>query len=693
MRLTTIIRTLSLLALPLAAPLFAAEDIPPAPAFSAEQLTALPDKDWLTNGGNLSNQRYSPLTEINRDNVKDLKAVFRADLMDSALELRHNNQAQPLVYDGVMYVSTGQDDVFAISVDTGEVLWSYMSGLKESDAFVCCGWVSRGVGMGDGKIYLGQLDSKLIALDQKTGQVVWSIQTADPKIGYSLTAAPLYYDGMVIIGNAGGDLGTRGRMKAFDAKTGEEKWVFYTIPGPGEFGHETWPQDDDVWQWGGAPIWHTPALDPEAGLLYFSTGNAGPVLGGGVRPGDNLFTASIVALDVRTGEYKWHFQEVHHDIWDYDAPNPIILFEAEYNGVMRKGLAQAGKTGWIYLLDRLTGEPLIGIEERPVLQEERQATSPTQPYVIGDSLIPLEVQYAPENYELVNNGAIFTPFYETTVFTPLAGVNWPPSAYDPTTNYMFVCATDTANAARADATQFEAPTFKQQFLGGAYVGAGLLRRGIYSAVDLKTNKIVWQRQFNDGCRSGSLATAGGLLFMGRTDGRIIALDTRNGERLWEFRTDAPINSAVSTFTHNGEQYVAAYAGGGLFGAQKGDGVWVFALSGTLNQLPPPAAAGNPNPTLNGGAAAAAAVVTPPPGHVADKENGKRIYQASCVYCHGDTGTGGHGGGAELTSALTVETIMATLSTGRNAMPPFRAVLPPEQMHDLAVFLKEDLLAK
>lgn len=658
----------------------AAEEITPAPAFTVEQLTALPTDNWITNGGNLANQRYAPLDQINRDNVANLKGVWRADLMESALEFKHNNQAQPLIYDGVLYNSTGQDDVFAISIETGEVLWSYFSGLQDSDVFVCCGWVSRGLGMGEGKIFIGQLDSKLIALDQKTGQIVWWKQLEDPEIGYSLTAAPLYFDGKVIIGNAGGDLGTRGRVQAFNADDGELLWTFYTIPGPGEFGHDTWPADSDVWQWGGAPVWHTPAVDPEAGLIYFSTGNAGPVLGGAVRPGDNLFTASIVAIDVNTGEYRWHFQEVHHDIWDYDAPNPIILFEAEYNGVMRKGLVQAGKTGWLYILDRLTGEPLLGIEEREVLQEPRQATSPTQPYVIGDSLIPLEVAYAPENYELVNQGRIFTPFYETTVFTPLAGVNWPPSAYDPATNIMFVCATDTANAARADASQFEAPTFDGQFLGGAYVGAGLIRRGIYSAVDLKTNKIVWQRQFNEGCRSGSLATAGGLVFMGRTDGRLIALDASNGERLWEFRTDAPINSGISTFMRDGTQYIAAYAGGGLFGAAKGDGVWLFALDGTLTQLPPPTAAGPAGPAL-----------TIPEGRVANIDDGRTLYKQSCIYCHGDTGTGGHGGGAELTSVLATQDIITMLSTGRNAMPNFRPVMTIEQMHDIATYLTEDLL--
>lgn len=665
--------------------LLAAEIIPASPAFSTADLAEPSTSGWITNGGSLSNQRYSPLTRINRDNVSDLKGVWRAGL-NSALEFRHNNQAQPLIYEGILYIITGQDDVSAISIDTGEILWTYASNLTDEDVFVCCGWVSRGVGMGDGMIFVGQLDAKLLALDQKTGEVIWSIQAADPEIGYSLTAAPLYYEGMVITGFAGGDLGTRGRIKAYDAKDGSEIWTFYTIPGPGEFGHDTWPQDSDIWELGGAPIWHTPAIDPELGMIYFSTGNAGPVLGGAVREGDNLFTASIVALDVNTGEYRWHFQEVHHDIWDYDAPNPVILFEAEYDGQMRKGLAQAGKTGWVYILDRITGEPLLGIEEREVMQEPRQATAATQPYPVGDALVAQSIPYAPENYKLINEGRIFTPFFEdAAVFTPLAAVNWPPSAYDPATNYMYICATDTANAARADDSQYEPPTFEQQFLGGAYVGAGLIRRGVFSALDLSTNRIVWQRQFNDGCRSGSLVTAGGLLFMGRSDGRLIALDVETGARLWEFRTEAPINSAVSTFIHDGEQYIATYAGGGLFGGQKGDGVWLFSLNGILNEVP----------SSGGGFGPAGAItaITVPDDRIADVDNGKQVYQQSCVYCHGDTGEGGHGGGAELTSALGVLDIMTILGTGRNAMPNFSSVLSAEQIHDVGSYLTAELLVE
>jgi len=658
-----------------------AEDIRPAPAFTAKQLTLPAEEGWLTNGGTLSNQRYSPLRQIDRQNVKDLKAVWHVSL-GSGTELRHNNQAQPLVYDGVVYIATGQNDVFAISVDTGKVLWEYRSGLEESDAFVCCLWANRGVGLGDGRVYVGRVDAVLLALDQRTGGVLWQTKVGEPKQGYSLTAAPLYFNGMVIIGVAGGDLGIRGWIGAFDAKSGKEVWRFYTVPAPGELGHETWPADSDVWQWGGAPVWSTPAIDADLGLLYFSTGNPGPSLGGAARPGDNLFTASIVALDVATGRYRWHFQEVHHDIWDYDAANPIILFEAQYEGALRKGLAQAGKTGWVYILDRTNGKPLIGIDERPVMQEPLQATSPTQPVPVGDALVAQSIAVAPEDHRLVNQGRIFTPFAgETRIFAPLAAVNWPPSAYDPRTSWMYICANENANGARMDATQFAPPTFTKSFRGGDYAGAGVPASGIYSAVDLRTNRIVWQRRFNDGCRSGSLVTAGGLVFLGRNDGRVTALDASTGERLWQFQTEAAVNSAVSTFMHKGQQMLVTYSGGGFVSARKGDGVWLFSLKGTLEQLAPTKS--DPVP---------AAAVSPRVERAADVANGERLYRTTCVYCHGDHGQGGEGGGKQISSALGVDGILAVLTTGRDKMPAFGAALTHEELRDLATYVHGKLLA-
>ena len=277
---------------------------------------------WLTNGGNLFNQRYSPLKQLDRSNVKDLKPVWRASLGGSGLDRKTSGQAQMLEQDGVLYVVTGMDDVFAISVDTGALLWTYKANLDPEKVRVCCGWAARGVGMGDGRIYVGQLDNKVVALDQRSGKVLWTTQSQTLDDGpYSITMAPLYYDGMVIIGHSGGDMGIRGVIKAFDARTGAERWRWYTIPGPGEPGHETWPSDNDSWKYGGGAVWSTPAVDPDLGLIYFPVANPGPDLNGNVREGDNLFTSSIVALEVKTGKYRWHFQAVHHDIWDFGGSN------------------------------------------------------------------------------------------------------------------------------------------------------------------------------------------------------------------------------------------------------------------------------------------------------------------------------------------------------------------------------------
>jgi PQQ-dependent dehydrogenase (methanol/ethanol family) len=459
----------------------AAGPIAPAPAFKAKTLTAPPDDRWVTNGGNLYNQRYSPLTAIHRDNVRQVRAEWRTHLNRSGMKPQSSGQGQILFYAGTLYQVTGEDDVFALDVETGEILWTYAANLDPADVMVCCGWVSRGLGLGDGRLYVGRLDGKLVALDQRSGGVLWSIQAEDPRRGFSITAAPLYYNGMVIIGFAGGDMGIRGRLKAYDAKTGKLIWTFYTIPGPGEFGHDTWPADNDAWKYGGASIWQTPAVDPELGLIYFSTGNAAPDFNGAARAGDNLFTVSIVALDVRIGKYRWHFQQVHHDIWDYDSPSPVVLFDAEYNGVLRKGIAQIPKTGWVYVLDRTNGRPLLPIEERPVPQEHRQKTAATQPYVIGDAIVPQSIDIAPEGIELINEGRIFTPFWDQPViYKPQMAVNWPPTSYDPRTNTLFICAIDNVgNSASDTREEFAPPGFEGMWLGsGGFARHGIAGRGI-----------------------------------------------------------------------------------------------------------------------------------------------------------------------------------------------------------------------
>ena len=561
-----------------------------SPAFSDKELLAPPTGSWLKNGGNLFNQNYSPLTRINRETVANLKGVWRARLDGSGTGTKYSGEAQPIVHEGVIYVVTGADDVFAVSVKTGKILWKHQANLVDTITTVCCGWTSRGVALGDGRIYVGQLDGRLVALDQKSGEPVWSIQAERWQNGYTITAAPLYYNGMIVVGFAGGENGTRGRVKAYDAKNGSLIWTFFTIPGPGELGHDTWPQDNDAWLHGGGTVWQTPAVDPELGLIYFTTGNPGPDFNGRIRAGNNLFATSMVAIDARTGKYRWHFQQVHHDLWDYDGPSPVILFDVMLNGRVRKAAAEANKAGWVYILDRTDGKPLIGIDEKPVPQEPRQRTSATQPIPRGDAFVPQHVDIAPEDYQLVNQGRIFTPFWmEPIVAKPGArgGANWPPSSYDPATNYFYVCATDGANVFRGGEEDQQITPEGTRYLGSAFGGAPIPASGIFAALDMKTNRLVWQQRWKDSCYSGSVTTAGGLVFVGRNDGRLTALNAATGKRLWEFQTGAGLNAPTSVFEYEGEQYVVAYSAGSLFaGAPRGDSVWLFSLTGTLKEVAP-----------------------------------------------------------------------------------------------------------
>jgi PQQ-dependent dehydrogenase (methanol/ethanol family) len=555
------------------------------PKFTAKQLTAPTTEGWVTNGGNIYNQRWSPLALINKENVAKLKPAWRTHLNGSATEAKYSGQGQPIIYDGVIYISTGANDVFALDVDTGKILWSYEAHLDAGISVVCCGWESRGVAIGEGKVFAGQLDGKLVALDYKTGKVLWTTQAETNADGFSITTAPLYYDGLLITGFAGGDKAARGRVKAFDAKTGKLVWTFYTVPAPGEFGHDTWPSNNDTWKHGGGAVWQTPAVDPELGLVYFSTGNPGPDLNGSVRPGDNLFTVSMVAIEAKTGKYRWHFQQVHHDLWDYDSPNPVVLFDANVNGTPRKGIVEIGKTGYVYILDRVTGKPLVGIEERPVMQEPRQKTAATQPIPIGDEVIPHEIDMEPEGFKLINNGRIFTPFWDQPVVVkPLGtgGANWPPSSLDPETSLFYVCTGDGAAAysTKEGGTEWVIPKPGGRYFGGDYTRSHVPRRGVLAAVDVRTNKLAWRQQWGELCYAGSTVTRGGLLFIGRNDGRLQALDKSDGALLWEYETDAGIHAAVSTFERNGQQYVVALSAGGFFpGTKRGDSVYMFALDG------------------------------------------------------------------------------------------------------------------
>lgn len=661
-----------------------------ASPLNTHPLAQAPVDAWPTNGGSFYNQRWSPLDAINRDNIDQLKAVWRVHLNGSGMETKHSAEGTPIYQDGVLYMSTGDSDVFAVDADSGEMLWEYQAIFPETmdGTQVCCGWDNRGVAIGGGKVFVGQLDARLVALDQDTGEIAWEARGARWEDGYSITSAPLYYDGLVITGYAGAEKGVRGLVQAFDADTGDNVWTFYTIPGPGEFGHDTWPADSNVWEYGGGTVWQTPALDPALDLLYFSTGNPGPDMNGAVRAGDNLFTSSIVAVDVHTGEYRWHFQQVHHDLWDYDSPNPVILMDVDVDGETRQAVAQASKTGWVYILDRITGEPLIGIEEKPVPQMAVQKTSPTQPYPVGDSFIPQFIDVAPEGVNLVNQGRIFTPFDHTPVLVQpglAGGANWAPSAFDPTRQTMYICASESSVALRMEDTEVPEAHGVESWTGGGFGGPGKPTVGMVAAMDMRTNTLVWQYRWQDACYSGFLSTAGDLLFVGRNDGRLTALDADTGMKLWEFQTGAGMNAPAISFERDGRQYIAAYSGGNLFqGSARGDSLWLFSLDGQMEETTP----GDTLPAMSGGAGAAETVV------FADGEPdyaaGEGLYKQTCLPCHGEDGLGGHNNALPLNNLTDIRDVITIASTGRNNMPNFTGALTPEQIRDIAGFVVDRL---
>ena len=338
-------------------------------------------KDWVTNGGNLTNQRYSTLKQIDTTNVKQLKGAWMTRLKGSGLGGKYSFEATPLVKDGIMYIVTGNDDVFALNAKTGEILWEHWSGIDQKISTVCCGWVNRGLAMGEGMLFLGQLDANVVALDMKTGKEVWKTPIEDWQNGYGdhqraalLRRHRLQRDHRRRI--------RRARPPDRARRQDRQDPVALVTRCPRRARSAATPGRP-------APITACAAARrsgtrrrsiPQLGLIYFAVGNCGPDYDGSMREGDNLFCASVVALNAKTGEYAWHFQEVHHDIWDYDAASPVVLFDTVINGQPRKGIAQAGRTGWVYILDRTNGKPLIGIEERPVPQEPRQKTAKTQPY-------------------------------------------------------------------------------------------------------------------------------------------------------------------------------------------------------------------------------------------------------------------------------------------------------------------------
>jgi quinohemoprotein ethanol dehydrogenase len=559
-----------------------------------------PTFEWPVVGGDWGNSRYSPLDQINTSNVRTLRGGWMERLNGSGFGPGFSQQAAPVIKDGVLYIPTGQQDVFALDARTGAINWEYNPDVNPRTPG---NKAKRGVAVGEGMVFTTHVDLSpggdslafLVALDLQTGKVRWKAEIGTDVPPYASkysTAPPLYYNGLIYLGLAGGDGALRGRLSAYDAKNGTEVWRFYTVPAPGEFGSDTW--EGDSWQTGGAAIWAQPSLDADLGLLYLNTGNAWPDYNGSSRAGDNLFTASVVALDAKTGAYRWHYQAVHHDIWDFDVPTPLVLFDQVYDGVRHKGLAAHAKQGWLYLLDRVTGQPLIPTPETPVPQDPRQKTSATQPIPSGD---PTAVQCSDPLPGFVQ-GCMFTPFWnDGNIAQPSASADWAPGSFNPKTGFIYVTAGISTRVFRAGTEQI-VDGRRVSNGTGRYGPLGSREYGILTAIDTRNGKAAWRKEMPglDGFGSGTLTTAGGLVFHGEPTGEFMALDAETGEILWKFQTGFGADAPAATYMINGEQYVVIAAGGSRDGLNeaRGDLVWAFKLGGRLMPLNAPPA---PDPVI------------------------------------------------------------------------------------------------
>jgi PQQ-dependent dehydrogenase (methanol/ethanol family) len=514
-------------------------------------------KNWLITNGDYAQTRFYPGKEINTKNVGKLRPafVFQTEVVESM-------ETAPVVVNGIMFITTSYDHVYAVDAVTGQQYWHYKHKLGPITTF-CCGPNNKGVAVADGTVYLGTLDSKLVALEAKTGKVLWQTEIADPEKGYSETMAPVVIDGKVLIGTNGGEYGIRGFLKAFDAKTGKEIWTFYTIP---EKGHEgVWAEKDatgrdmhrnisaekdalaknsDFYKTLGGGVWMPPSYDRATNTLFFVVGNPSPDLYGAERPGDNLYTDSLVAIDAATGQYKWHSQYIAHDVWDLDAVSPPILVTVkDQSGKMVPGVIHGGKTGHVYVHERATGK-LIRFSQAMVPQENMWV----QPTAQGARMLPGA------------NG----------------GVEWSPMAFNPQLRYAYA-----ANLHQPMTYQVESSPYPggKLWLGGAFKNIpGEEQWGNVTAVNIDTGKIAWQAKTDQPMIGGVLATAGDLVFAGEGNGWFKAYDAKSGKVLWKFQCGAGVNAPAVSYTVNGKQYIAVAAGGNTqLDFKRGNSVFVFGL--------------------------------------------------------------------------------------------------------------------
>jgi alcohol dehydrogenase (cytochrome c) len=521
--------------------------------------------NWTTYGGTDWNQRWSTLARITATNVSRL--VPRKIFQTGTSKLG-SLETTPIVVDGTMYVTTPYSEaIIAYDLRTNKQLWRQEP--KIGTTIACCGPVNRGVAVGGGTVFVGTLDARLLAFDARTGKPKWDVEVADPAFGYSITMAPLIVGEHVIVGVSGGEYGIRGHLDAYDMATGKQAWRWYSIPAPGDdpvatngwWGTWATHAEDadlhrdiakekadsakyaDAWKTGGGGVWTTPSYDKASNTIFATVGNPSPDLDGSVRPGDNLFTDGIVAIDATTGKTKWYYQTVPHDVWDLDATSPSAI--TELGG--KKVVLHAGKTGWLYVVDAATGK----------------LVRKTQNFVPHENIFAL-------------------PTAEGTRMLPGAngGSEWSPISVNPKLGYAFVAALHQP----MNYITHTAPWEKGRlWLGSAFVAIpGEEQYGLFSAIDLKTGKIAWQNKVPQPMMGGSLATAGGLTFTGEGNGNFNAYDSRTGKLLWQFNGGAGCNGTPMSFELDKEQFIAIACGGNFqLSYPLGDAILIFGLPKAL----------------------------------------------------------------------------------------------------------------
>ncbi|HYL86251.1 MAG TPA: PQQ-dependent dehydrogenase, methanol/ethanol family [Candidatus Angelobacter sp.] len=594
--------------------------------------------NWLSYGRTYSEQRFSPLKQINDQNVGQLGLAWFVDI-----DTHRGQEATPIVVDGVMYFTTAWSKVFAVKAATGEKLWSYDPKVPpEWGVNACCDVVNRGVAVWQGKIFVGTLDGRLVALDAASGTPIWETLTIDPKFPYTITGAPRVVKGKVLIGNGGAELGVRGYISAYDVDSGKMAWRFYTIPGDPSQPYENAAMEKAAKTWtgkrgklaGGGTVWDSMAYDPDLDLVYFGVGNGTPWprRKRSSQGGDNLFICSVVAVKAETGGYVWHYQETPGDTWDFDSAQSIILADLTINGSPRKVLLHAPKNGFFYVLDRATGELLSA-----------------KPYtaVSWATSIDLKTGRPVENpqarYEEVKSGPM-TP-------GPLGGHSWHSMSFSPVTNLAYIPVQDSGFLYKSDEHFQQRPVGYN--VGLDFVAAGMpqqpeVKKAILSTIkghlaawDPAQQREVWRVERPTPANGGILSTAGNLVFEGTAQGILEAYRADNGQKLWSADAQSGVVAAPMTYTVNGEQYVAVLAGwGGVFSLATGEvahatarpqnvyRLLAFKLNGkaSLPHLPP----FTPS-QLN------------PPKFTASAETvkkGEALYQSICSPCHGDVAVSG-----------------------------------------------------